>query len=81
MLTLFSVVTSVKDYVEIVHKLIETNQNIDLNNYYDFGAIVTYLIICFKNLCKDFFSFNWFSNLWTLPILIPTIASSIIGEI
>jgi hypothetical protein len=81
MLTLFSVVTSVKDYIEIVHKLIETNKDFDLNNYYDFGAILTYLIICFKNLFKDFFSFNWFSNLWTLPILIPNIASSIIGEI
>ena len=81
MLTVFSVVTSVKDYVEIVHKLIETNQNFDFNNYYDFGSILTYLIISLKNLCQDFFSFNWFSNLWTLPILIPNIASSIIQEI
>lgn len=81
MLTLFSVLTSVKDYVEITHKLTETNQIIDLNNYYEFGAILTYLIICFKNLCKDLFSLNWFSNLWTLPILIPNIASSIISEV
>ena len=81
MLTLFSVVTSVKDYVEIVHKIIETNQNIDLNSYYDFGAILTYLIICFKNFCKDVFSLNWFINLWSLPVIIPNIASSIISEI
>jgi threonine/homoserine/homoserine lactone efflux protein len=81
MLTLFSVLTSVKDYVEIVHKLIETNQTIDLNSYYDFGAILTYLIICFRNLCQDLLSLNWFANLWTLPILIPNIASSIISEV
>jgi hypothetical protein len=81
MLTLFSVVTSVKDYIEVVHKLVETNKTIDLNSYYDFGAILTYLVICFKNFFKDLISLNWFSNLWSLPIIIPNVASSIICEI
>jgi hypothetical protein len=81
MLTLFSVVTSVKDYIEIVHKLVETNQNLDLNSYYDFGAIFTYLIICFKNLCKDILSLNWLVSIWSLPIIVPNIASSIISEV
>ena len=81
MLTLFSVVTSVKDYIEIVHKVVENNKDIDLNSYYDFGTILTYLIICVKTFLKDFLSFNWFSNLWSLPIVIPNIASSIISEV
>ena len=81
MLTLFSVVTSVKDYIEIVHKLIETNQSFDLNSYYDFGAILTYVIICFKNLCKDILSLNWLVSIWSLPVIVPNIASSIISEV
>ena len=81
MLTLFSVVTSVKDYIEIVHKLVETNQNFELNSYYDFGAILTYLIICFKNICQDILSLNWLVSIWSLPIIVPNIASSIISEV
>ena len=43
MFTILSLVTGVKDYVEIVHKLIETNtsNSFEIDNYYDFGAIFT----------------------------------------
>lgn len=81
MITILSVVTSVKDYIEIVHKISETNQTIDFNSYYDFGAILTYLVICWKNFCKDLFSLNWLSNIWSLPVIVPNIAASIISEV
>jgi hypothetical protein len=81
MIPILSVITSVKDYVEIVHKLIETDSNNLINNYYDFGAIITYLTLGVKQLLIDLFSFNWLRNLSSLPVLIPEITSAMISEI
>ena len=33
MITILSLVTSVKDYVEIIHKLIETDSSLKITNY------------------------------------------------
>lgn len=81
MITILSVITSVKDYVEIVHKLIETDSNNLITNYYDFGAIITYLTLGVKQLLIDLFNLNWLKNLASLPVLIPEITSAMISEI
>nr|ANQ46432.1 Ycf1 [Tetrabaena socialis] len=76
--TFLSLVTSVKDYVEITHKLIEIEP---LKNYTEFGALFTYFIFSFGDFLKNFFSFSLFKNIWSIPIIIPDIASSMISEV
>ncbi len=73
--------TSIKDYVEVVHKFIETDPNSLISSYENFGSIVTYLILSTKNCLIDIISLNWLNNLWSLPIIIPEVASSMISEI
>ena len=57
MISILSLVTSVKDYVEVVHKLIESDSNFvrghtgaptAITNYEDLGPIITYMIITLK---------------------------------
>jgi hypothetical protein len=48
MIPILSVVTSVKDYVEIVHKLIESDSSYKITNYDDLGPIITYMVITLK---------------------------------
>jgi hypothetical protein len=71
-----SVVTSVKDYFEIVHKVLES-QGQTISQYNDLGALLTYSLI---NI-KEFFSFFQPGQLLSLPILIPNIASAILSEV
>lgn len=73
-----SLVTSVKDYVEITHKLI---LNEPLKNYTEFGAVFTYFIFSIGDFLKTFFSFCLFKNIWSIPIIIPDIASAMISEV
>ena len=83
MFTILSLVTGVKDYVEIVHKLIETNtsNSFEIDNYYDFGAIFTYLIISGKEILSTILTFRWLQNVWSLPLIVPDVASAMISEI
>ena len=67
MVVFMSLVTSIKDYIEVVHKLIETDPNFHLPSYYDFGAIVTFLIVTLKNGLQGFLSFQWLQNIWSIP--------------
>nr|YP_009238317.1 hypothetical chloroplast protein RF1 [Bracteacoccus minor]AMO01195.1 hypothetical chloroplast protein RF1 [Bracteacoccus minor] len=80
-ISMLSVITSVKDYVEIVHKLIESDPTHGLNTYYDLGAIITYVVLTAKQFFIDLISFNWLQTVWALPTLVPNIASSMISEI
>jgi hypothetical protein len=73
-----SLVTSVKDYVEITHKLIEIEP---LKNYTEYGAIFTYFIFSIGDFLKHFFSFSFLKNIWSIPVIIPDIASAMISEI
>ncbi len=78
---ILSLVTSIKDYVEIVNKFIEYDPvNI---NYTELGSILTFFLISIKNCLVDFFSFSWLlkENLWSLPIIIPQISSAMVSEI
>ena len=50
MFTLLSLVTSIKDYVEIVHKFIETDPSFEFKTYYDFGSIFTFVVLSGKDL-------------------------------
>ena len=73
-----SLVTSVKDYVEITHKLIEIEP---LRNYTEFGAVFTYVIFSVGDFLKNIFSFSLFKNIWSIPIIVPDIASAMISEV
>jgi hypothetical protein len=73
-----SLATSVKDYVEITHKLIEIEP---LKNYTEFGAVFMYFIFSIGDFLKNFFSFSLFKNIWSIPIIIPDIASAMISEV
>nr|WVD55975.1 hypothetical chloroplast RF1 [Tetradesmus dimorphus] len=81
MFTTMSLVTSIKDYIEVVHKLIETDPNFKIITYYDFGSILTFVILSGKELIGQFLSFQWFQTIWSIPTLIPDIASAMISEI
>nr|YP_009238485.1 hypothetical chloroplast protein RF1 [Kirchneriella aperta]AMO01020.1 hypothetical chloroplast protein RF1 [Kirchneriella aperta] len=83
MLTLLSLVTSVKDYIEVVHKLVETNvpDSIGLTSYYDFGAILTYLVFAGKEFFSTILTFKWLQTIWSLPLIIPDLASAMVSEV
>ena len=83
MISILSLVTSVKDYVEIVHKLIESDSNYKITNYDDLGPIITYTLITLKDFISNVISFNWLKNIWagSLPIIIPDISSAMVSEI
>jgi hypothetical protein len=81
MISILSLVTSVKDYVEIIHKLIETDSNFKISNYSDLGPVITYIIITLKEFFFDIISLNWLKTIWDLPIIIPDINSAMISEI
>lgn len=81
MISILSVVTSVKDYVEIVHKLIESDSSYKITNYDDLGPILTYIIIILKEFFGNILSLNWLKSIWDLPIIIPDINSAMISEI
>jgi len=81
MISILSLITSIKDYLEVVHKFIEYDSvNI---NYTELGSILTFFLISIKNCMLDFFSFSWLlkENFWSLPIIIPEISSAMISEI
>lgn len=80
MIPILSVVTSVKDYLEVVHKLIEYDSDY-FSNYTELGPILTYFVLSLKNFFIDFISLSWLKNIWSLPILIPDISSAMISEI
>jgi len=80
MLTLISLVTSIKDYVEVVHKLIETDPNFHVNTYFDFGSLLTFSILSGKQLIQNLLTFQWFQKCWSIPTLIPDVASAMISE-
>lgn len=75
-----SVVTSAKDYFEIVNKLIESDTT-TVQNYSELGSIITYLILSLKSFVTYFLSFSWLSFFWKLPVLIPDINSAMISEV
>lgn len=84
MFAILSMITTVKDYVEIVHKVIETdslNSSSVFTHYSDFGAIVTYSILFMKQFLVDLLSFKWLQSVYSLPVIVPDIASAMISEI
>ena len=81
MVTFLSLVTSIKDYIEVVNKFVESDPKLALANYENFGAVLTYLILTAKTFLVDLVSFNWLQKIWSLPIVIPEIASSIVSEV
>lgn len=81
MITFLSLVTSVKDYIEIVHKLIESDSSFKINNYDELGPIITYIVIMFQEFIRNVVTLKWLNNMWDLPIIIPDISSAMISEI
>jgi hypothetical protein len=78
-----TLVTAVKDYIEVVHKLIETSPNyvVQYSNYGDVLTILNFSLSTFKQICLSILSFEWLKQLWYFPILVPEIASSMVSEI
>jgi hypothetical protein len=78
--TLMSLATSVKDYVEITHKLIEIEP---LKNYTEFGAVFTYFIFSIGDFFKNTASlgFSLLKNVWSIQTVVPDIASAMISEV
>jgi hypothetical protein len=66
-------VTSVKDYVEIVHKLIESDSSYKItimtiwSHYYLYNNV--------KRVFSGMLCLNWLKSIWDLPIIIPDISS------
>ena len=81
MITFLSLVTSVKDYVEIVHKLIESDSSFKINNYDELGPIITYILITLQEVFHNILTLKWLNNVWDLPIVIPDISSAMVSEI
>nr|QEP09185.1 hypothetical chloroplast protein RF1 [Chlorosarcinopsis eremi] len=82
MIPILSLVTSVKDYLEVVHKFVELGDPNSMNiNYTELGSIITFFLITIKNVVVDFLSLSWLKNIWSLPIIIPDISSAMISEI
>ena len=81
MISILSLVTSVKDYVEVIHKLIETDTSFKISNYSELGPIITYGLITLKEFILNIFSFNWLKSIWDLPVIIPDLSSAMISEI
>nr|QUO99021.1 hypothetical chloroplast RF1 [Oedogonium sp. 260-2_chl] len=78
-----SLVTVIKDYFEIIHKMIETSPAYVVQHatYTDSTTLYFYLINTLKNLVTDFFSPDFFQKIAAFPILVPSIADSMISEI
>ena len=81
MISILSLVTSIKDYVEVLHKLIESDSSFKITNYDEFGPIITYSLIALKDFIFYFFSLNWLKTIWDLPIIIPDINSAMLSEV
>jgi hypothetical protein len=78
-----SLVTVIKDYIEIVHKIIETSPAyiVQHTNYTDVTTLYFYLINTVKHFFTDFFSLEFFQRITAFPIIVPNIADSMISEI
>jgi hypothetical protein len=88
MITLLSIVTSVKDYIEIANKLIETSTPLtggslplQIRDYTEIGAVCTFIVLSLKEFLTSFLSFTWLSQVWSLPLIVPDIASAMISEV
>nr|QIZ74013.1 hypothetical chloroplast RF1 [Chaetophoropsis cf. attenuata FACHB-2291] len=73
----------VKDYIEVVHKLVETSPShvLQHSTYTDSLTIISFGLSSFKQLCLNFLSFEWLKQLWYFPIIVPEIATSMMEEI
>nr|UCS09751.1 hypothetical chloroplast RF1 [Oedocladium carolinianum] len=78
-----SLVTVIKDYIEIVHKIIETSPAyiVQHTNYTDVTTLYFYLINTVKHVFTDIFSLEFFQKIAAFPIIVPSIADSMISEI
>jgi hypothetical protein len=79
--TVLSIVTSIRDYYEILHKVLETDSAYRVSDYGELGAMITYGIIALKDFFYDLVTFSWLRGIWDLPIIVPEIGSSMISEI
>jgi len=83
MLTFLSAVTSVKDYVDVVHALMyhDPMWSEVMTTYVDPGAILTYSFLFCKELLIQLFTFGWLPSFPSLPSLIPEVTRSMLTEL
>jgi hypothetical protein len=78
-----SLITVIKDYIEIIHKIIETSPAyiVQHTNYTDITTLYLYLINTVKHIFTDIFSLDLLQKIAAFPIIVPSIADSMISEI
>jgi len=83
MLTLLSVLTSAKDYVDIVHTFMDHDPMWSeiMTTYFDPGAILAFCFLFCKELLIKIFTFGWLPNFAALPSLVPEVTRSMLTEL
>jgi len=83
MLTFLTVITSVKDYVDVVHTIMDHDPMWSeiMTTYVDPGAIFTFCFLFCKELLIKIFTFGWLPNFAMLPSLIPEVTRSMLTEL
>jgi hypothetical protein len=81
MIPFMSLMTAVKDYMQIVHTVVETQSNSPINLYWDGGAILTYVILSIKKIVENLLTFHWLSELAGLPQMVPEITDSLVSGV
>lgn len=83
MLTFLSVVTAVKDYVDVVHTIMDKDPMWTeiMTSYFDPGATLTYGFLFCKEFLINLFTFGWLSNVPLLPTLVPEVTRSMLTEL
>lgn len=83
MLTFLTVMTSVKDYVDVVHTIMDHDPMWSeiMTTYVDPGAIFTFCFLFCKELLIKIFTFGWLPNFAMLPSLIPEVTRSMLTEL
>jgi hypothetical protein len=78
-----TILTNVKDYIEVVHKLLDTSPSAinETLTYTNIILIFSYTISFIKQLFFSLLHFDFLKTFFYLPISIPNIASSMISEI
>jgi len=83
MLTFLSVVTAVKDYVDVVHTIMDKDPMWTeiMTSYFDPGATLTYGFLFCKEFLINLFTFGWLPNVPLLPTLVPEVTRSMLTEL
>lgn len=75
-----SVMTGVKDYVQVLHQFVESSPSPNLTFYTELGSMLTYAWVLIKHVAMDVLSGQWLRQVWRLPLMVPDITSALVSE-